>query len=64
MADWALAVPPFIKEDTMKTRLTCPCGEYFSAADEDTLVTQVQAHLAEAHPGLEYDREAILFIAT
>jgi hypothetical protein len=27
-------------------------------------VTQVQAHLAEAQPGLEYDREAILFIAT
>ena len=48
----------------MKTRLTCPCGESFVAADEDSLVTQVQAHLAEAHPGLEYDREQILFIAT
>jgi hypothetical protein len=48
----------------MKTRLTCPCGESFTAADEDSLVTQVQAHLAEAHPGLEYDREQILFIAT
>ena len=48
----------------MKTRLTCPCGEYFAAPDEDALVTQVQAHLAEAHPGLEYDREQILFIAT
>jgi hypothetical protein len=48
----------------MKTRLTCPCGEYITAADEDALVAQVQAHLAEAHPGLEYDREQILFIAT
>jgi hypothetical protein len=48
----------------MKTRLTCPCGESFSAADEDTLVAQVQAHLADAHPGLESGREQILFIAT
>lgn len=48
----------------MKTRLTCPCGAMFAAPDEDDLVTQVQAHLAEAHPGLEYDREQILFIAT
>ena len=48
----------------MKTRLTCPCGAMFSASDEDDLVMQVQAHLAEAHPGLEYDREQILFIAT
>jgi hypothetical protein len=49
---------------TMKTRLTCPCGESFVAADEDTLVAQVQAHLADAHPGLEYGREQILFMAT
>ncbi|MFC9840948.1 DUF1059 domain-containing protein [Rhodococcus sp. NPDC127530] len=48
----------------MKTQLTCPCGEDFAAADEDALVAQVRAHLAEAHPGLDYDREAILFIAT
>lgn len=48
----------------MKTRLTCPCGEMFTAPDEDTLVAEVQAHLAEAHPGLEYEREQILFIAT
>jgi hypothetical protein len=27
------------------------------------LVEQTQAHLASAHPGLEYDRDAILFMA-
>lgn len=48
----------------MKTRLTCPCGERIVAVDEDELVALTQAHLAEAHPGLEYDRESILFIAT
>jgi hypothetical protein len=48
----------------MKTRLTCPCGARIEAVDEDDLVLQTQAHLAEAHPGLEYDRESILFIAT
>jgi hypothetical protein len=48
----------------MKTRLTCPCGERIVAVDEDELVAQTQAHLAQAHPGLEYDRESILFIAT
>jgi hypothetical protein len=48
----------------MKTRLTCPCGASFVASDEDDLVIQVQGHLAESHPDLEYDREQILFIAT
>lgn len=48
----------------MKTRLNCPCGEYITAPDEDELVEKVQAHLAEAHPGLEYDRDAILFMAS
>lgn len=47
----------------MKTGLICPCGEHFKAADEDELVAKVQEHLAEAHPGLEYTREEILFIA-
>jgi hypothetical protein len=32
-------------------------------ADEDDLVEQVQRHLSERHPGMEYDREAILFMA-
>jgi len=48
----------------MKTRLTCPCGARFVGTDEDDLVAQTRAHLAEAHPDLEYDREQILFIAT
>ena len=48
----------------MKTRLNCPCGEYIQGADEDDLVEKAQAHLAEAHPGREYDRDAILFMST
>jgi uncharacterized HhH-GPD family protein len=31
--------------------------------DEDELVELTQAHLASVHPGLEYDRDAILFMA-
>jgi hypothetical protein len=48
----------------MKTRLTCPCGASIVGTDEDDLVEKTQAHLAESHPGMEYDREQILFIAT
>lgn len=48
----------------MKTRLNCPCGEYITGTDEDDLVTKVQDHLAAEHPGREYDREAILFMAS
>ena len=48
----------------MKTRLNCPCGEYIQGTDEDDLVEKVQAHLAEVHPGREYDRDMILFMAT
>lgn len=47
----------------MKTHLTCPCGEAMVGKDEDDLVALVQRHLAEAHPGMEYDRDAILFMA-
>jgi hypothetical protein len=32
--------------------------------DEDDLVERTQAHLAAEHPGREYDREMILFMAT
>jgi hypothetical protein len=52
-----------LKGTAMKTRLTCPCGERIVGVDEDDLVAKTQAHLAKAHPGLEYDREQILFIA-
>ncbi|GAA1780200.1 DUF1059 domain-containing protein [Nocardioides hankookensis] len=48
----------------MKTRLTCPCGEVIKAQDEDELVELTQQHLAAAHPGMEYGRDEILFIAT
>jgi hypothetical protein len=48
----------------MKTRLTCPCGTQIVGTDEDDLVEKTQAYLAEVHPGMEYDREQILFIAT
>ena len=48
----------------MKTRLNCPCGEYRTAPDEDELVRLVQEHLAAAHPGREYTREDILFMAS
>jgi hypothetical protein len=46
-----------------KTMLDCPCGERIVGVDEDDLVAKVQAHLAEVHPGREYTREQILFMA-
>jgi predicted small metal-binding protein len=48
----------------MKTRLTCPCGEVIRGKDEDELVELTQRHLADAHPGMHYGRDEILFIAT
>lgn len=48
----------------MKTRLTCPCGELLRGADEDELVEKVRAHLTENHPGHDYSRDEILFMAT
>ncbi len=47
----------------MKTHLNCPCGEALQGMDEDDLVEKAQAHLAEAHPGMQYEREHILFMA-
>ena len=47
----------------MKRHLTCPCGEYLTGADEDELVETARRHLAEQHPGHDYDREQILFMA-
>lgn len=46
-----------------KTRLTCPCGAAIAGVSEDDLVERVQRHLLELHPGMEYSRDAILFIA-
>jgi predicted small metal-binding protein len=48
----------------VKTLLRCPCGEEIRGADEDDLVEKAQAHLAAQHPGREYEREMILFMAT
>jgi hypothetical protein len=47
----------------MKTHLNCPCGEAIQGKDEDDLVELAQAHLAEVHPGMQYEREHILFMA-
>ncbi|MGW0039488.1 DUF1059 domain-containing protein [Gordonia sp. NPDC003376] len=47
----------------MKTRLTCPCGEMLRGEDEDELVEKVQKHLADNHPGHDYSRDEILFMA-
>ncbi|WP_323791488.1 DUF1059 domain-containing protein [Nocardioides sp.] len=47
----------------MKTLMNCPCGEQIRGADEDELVEKTQAHLAAEHPGREYEREQILFMA-
>ena len=47
----------------MKTHLNCPCGVFVEGKDEDDLVEKTQAHLADKHPGREYDREMILFMA-
>lgn len=47
----------------MKTHLNCPCGEAIQGKDEDELVELAQKHLADAHPGMQYEREHILFMA-
>lgn len=44
-------------------RLRCPCGEYVEAVDDDDLVAQTKEHLVATHPGLEYTRDEILFLA-
>lgn len=43
--------------------LSCPCGEMITGEDDDELVEKTQAHLKENHPGHEYSREEILFMA-
>ena len=47
----------------MKTHLNCPCGEAITGKDEDDLVEKAQEHLSQVHPGRDYDRDAILFMA-
>lgn len=45
-------------------QLRCPCGELLEAADDDRLVELTRSHLKALHPGHEYSREQILFLAT
>jgi predicted small metal-binding protein len=47
----------------MKRNITCPCGEHIAGDTEDDLVEKTQAHLRENHPGHEYSRDEILFMA-
>jgi hypothetical protein len=47
----------------MNKHLSCPCGLLIHGEDEMDLVAKTQAHLAEAHPDMEYTDEEILFIA-
>jgi predicted small metal-binding protein len=47
----------------MKKTLECPCGQVVNGTDEDDLVEKVQQHLRDKHPGREYAREEILFMA-
>jgi hypothetical protein len=43
--------------------LDCPCGERIVGEGEDDLVEKARRHLAAAHPGRQYSREEILFLA-
>ena len=43
--------------------LRCPCGDSFRGETDDELVEKVQEHLAAEHPGRDYSREEILFMA-
>jgi len=47
----------------MSLRLTCPCGTAISGESDDELVVLTQEHLVAEHPGREYSREEILFLA-
>ncbi len=43
----------------------CPCGKDVEGETDDELVTNVEAHVAEAHPDMvgKYSREQILEMA-
>jgi hypothetical protein len=43
--------------------LRCPCGTTLTGDTEDDIVEVSLAHLGEQHPGMEYEREHILFMA-
>ena len=48
---------------TRMKHLTCPCGTYLEGKDDDELVENTKEHLRNDHPGLEYTRDQILFLA-
>ncbi|WP_354700552.1 hypothetical protein DSM112329_00831 [Paraconexibacter sp. AEG42_29] len=52
------------EEDSGKRNLTCPCGEFIRGETEDELIDLVNAHLKAEHPGHDYTRDQILFMAT
>lgn len=43
--------------------LNCPCGTQLTGDTEDDIVEVATAHLTEKHPGRDYQREDILFMA-
>jgi len=43
--------------------LRCPCDVTLRGSTDDELVEKVREHLAAEHPGREYSREEILFMA-
>ncbi len=43
--------------------LRCPCGTALEGASEDAIVDVSLDHLREKHPGMEYERGHILFMA-
>jgi hypothetical protein len=54
--------PPPRKTIPQRT-LACPCGAYIIAPTDDELVELATAHLEAEHPGREYSRDEILFMA-
>lgn len=43
--------------------VSCPCGYLLEGSNDDELVLEVQRHLSESHPGLQYGRDQILLLA-
>ncbi|MET4538507.1 hypothetical protein ABIE37_000262 [Arthrobacter bambusae] len=43
--------------------VSCPCGSLLEGGNDDELVLEVQRHLSESHPGLQYGRDQILLLA-
>ena len=50
----------------MPKQVNCPCGEVVTGADDDELVANVEAHVADKHPEMvgTMSRERILGMAS